>query len=87
MANKASFPVLGAINGASHGFAAKLFNRGRSLHPLQRVGVVPNLGFPNVGAVALPHVGSAPPAGGPALAYPDTLIRSASHVLGANVRV
>lgn len=87
MANKTSFPVLGSVNGAAHAFASAMFSGGRSLHPLQRAGVIPHLGFSNVGVAALPGAGSAPPAGGPALAYPDSLITSASHVLGANVRV
>lgn len=54
----------GGLAGLRYGGAPRVLADGRSLHPLERLGLLSGGGFPSVGVPSLPAPGHAPAAGG-----------------------
>lgn len=86
MARK-TVPIVGAFGGATHTFNTAVLTDGRSLHPLQRLGLVAHSGWPNMGTPRLAGVDTAPPAGGPALGGPPLLDTSITAALRTHTMV
>lgn len=78
--------VAGAITGPNHVFANNVLTDGRSLHPLQRLGLVSHSGYPNIGAAGRPF-GAAPPAKGPVQDRLSILTPSSGLQLNPALRV
>jgi hypothetical protein len=76
--------AIGTFGTAVHGFTSYLQD-GRSLHPLQRNGMVGHSGYANIGIPTFNAVSSAPPAAPTHLGLPPVM--TIGHTALPNVRV